>query len=445
MSVVAIVGRPNVGKSTLFNRILGKRKAIVEDVSGVTRDRNYGVGHWGEREFVLVDTGGFDPVAETGIFSLIKRQAMLAIEEADVILFVLDVRSGLTPVDLEVAQVLRVTQKPVVLAVNKTEGKSRVDEAGEFYRLGMEPVFPVSALHGTGVAELLDGLVESMPDSEVIPAGSFDIRIAVLGRPNTGKSTLINKILGEDRLLVSDIPGTTADSVDTLIERDDRKYLFVDTAGLRRKSRIKRDLERLTVMRSISALERCDVCLLMLDTVEGVVDQDIKIAGLAHDRGKGMVLVFNKWDLVEKDTKTFDRKVKGMKEKLFFFPHAPVVSLSALTGQRVERIFEPVEAVYAEGGRKITTSRINSAIEEAVRRHEPHLVRGRRIRLYYGTQVGTHPPTFLIFTNRPGEIRENYVKYLENRIRAEFGFDGTPIRLKFRRGRERRKQAQGKV
>lgn len=441
MPVVAIVGRPNVGKSTLFNRILGKRKAIVEDVSGVTRDRNYGVATWGDREFVLVDTGGFDPVAETGIFSLIKRQAMLAIEEADIIVFVLDVRSGLTPVDLEVAQVLRITRKPVLLAVNKTEGKTRVDEAGEFYSLGMEPLYPVSALHGIGVAELLDGLTERMPDSELEPSVDFDMRVAVLGRPNTGKSTLINRILGEDRLLVSDVPGTTADSVDTLVERDDRRYLFVDTAGMRRKSRIKKDVERLTVMRTISALERCDICLLMLDTVEGVVDQDVKIAGLAEDRGKGMILVLNKWDLMEKDTKTFDKITKEMKKKLFFFPHAPVVSLSALTGQRVERIFQPMEAVYAEAGRKITTSRLNSAIEDAVNRHEPNLVRGRRIRFYYATQVGTHPPTFLLFTNRPGEIRENYVKYLENRIRAEFGFKGTPIRLKFRRGREGRKQA----
>ncbi len=441
MPVVAIVGRPNVGKSTLFNRILGKRKAIVEDVSGVTRDRNYGVATWDDREFVLVDTGGFDPVAETGIFSLIKRQAVLAIEEADVIIFVLDVRTGVTPVDIEVAQVLRKTAKPVILAVNKSEGKRRADEAGEFFSLGMEPVFPISAMHGMGVAELLDHLVGRIPEQQIDSSEEFDIRVAVLGRPNTGKSTLINRILGEERLLVSEVPGTTADTVDTIVERDGRRYLFVDTAGLRKKSRIKRDVERLTVMRAISALERCDVCVLLLDTTEGVVDQDVKIAGLAQDRGKCMVLGLNKWDLMEKDDKTFDKLTKGMKDKLFFFPHAPVISISALTGLRVERIFEIVEAVYEQAGIKIATSTLNSALEDAVERHQPSLVRGRRIRFYYTTQVGTHPPTFLIFTNRPGEIRENYIKYLENRFREEFGFDGTPIRLRFRRGRERRKHA----
>ncbi len=438
MPVVAIVGRPNVGKSTLFNRILGKRKAIVEDVSGVTRDRNYGVGTWVDREFVLVDTGGFDPIAETGIFSLIKKQAMLAIEEADIIIFVLDVRTGVTPVDIEVAQVLRKTAKPMMLAVNKCEGKKRTDEVGEFFSLGMEPIFPISAMHGMGVAELLDHLVERIPEQQIDSSEEFDIRVAVLGRPNTGKSTLINRILGEERLLVSEVPGTTADTVDTIVERDGRRYLFVDTAGLRKKSRIKKDVERLTVMRTVSALERCDVCILLLDTTEGVVDQDVKIAGLAQDRGKCMVLGLNKWDLMEKDDKTFDKMTKNMKDKLFFFPHAPVISMSALTGLRVERIFEVVEAVYEQAGVKIATSTLNSALEDAVERHQPSLVRGRRIRFYYTTQVGTHPPTFLIFTNRPGQIRDNYIKYLENRFREEFGFDGTPIRLRFRRGRERR-------
>jgi GTP-binding protein len=438
MAVVAIVGRPNVGKSTLFNRIIGRRKAIVDDISGVTRDRIYGVGSWRDKEFTLVDTGGLDPSVEDGLFSLIREQALVAIEEADIILFVLDTRDGLTPADEEVADILRRTKKPVLVVANKAEGAGRELEASEFYGLGMDNVMPVSALHGIGVGDVLDELVEVLPEDVIVHEAPHDLRVAVIGRPNTGKSTLVNRILGEERLLVSDIPGTTQDSVDTLVEHEGRRYLFVDTAGVRRRSRIDQSLERYSVMRAIKALERCDICLLLLDSVEGLVEQDIRLAGLAEDRGRGLVLGLNKWDLMEKDGRTFDQMVKEMREKLFFFSHAPVISLSGLTGQRVDRIFGAVEEIYEEAGKKIPTSQFNSFIQDAVERHQPPLVRGRRLRFYYATQVMTHPPTFLIFTNRPGEIRDNYVKYLEGRIRDEFGFEGNPIRLKFRRGREDR-------
>lgn len=438
MAVVAIVGRPNVGKSTLFNRIIGRRKAIVDDISGVTRDRIYGVGSWRHKEFTLVDTGGLDPTVENGLFSLIREQALIAIEEADIILFVLDTRDGLTPADEEVADILRRTKKPVIVVANKAEGAGRELEAAEFYGLGMDNVMPVSALHGTGVGDVLDELVDLLPEDDVVHEAPYDLRVAVIGRPNTGKSTLVNRILGEERLLVSDVPGTTQDSVDTLVEHEGRRYLFVDTAGVRRRSRIDQNLERYSVMRAIKALERCDVCLLLLESVEGLVEQDIRLAGLAEDRGRGLVLGLNKWDLMEKDGRTFDQMVKEMREKLFFFSHAPVISLSGLTGQRVERIFGAVEEVYEEGGKKIPTSQFNSFIEDAVERHQPPLVRGRRVRFFYATQLGPHPPTFLLFTNRPGEIRDNYVKYLERRIREEYGFGGNPIRLKFRRGREDR-------
>lgn len=436
MPLVAIVGRPNVGKSTLFNRILGRRKAIVDDVSGVTRDRIYGTASWGGKDFTLVDTGGLDPDADSGIFSLIRRQAVVAIDEADVIIFVLDVRSGLTPSDIEVASILRKTDKPVIVAANKAEGSSREHESAEFYSLGMSRVYPVSALHGNGVGDMLDDLTAVLPERDQMVDAAYDVAIAVIGRPNTGKSTLINRILGEERLLVSETPGTTQDSVDTLVERNARRYLLIDTAGVRRRSRINRNLERYSVMRSIASIERCDVCVLLLDSVEGLVEQDVRLAGLVEDRGKGLIVALNKWDLMEKDHQTFDGMCRDIRQDLFFFSHAPILSLSGLTGLRVGRIFDAVESVHQEAGKKVSTRVLNDLIEEAAQRYQPHVVRGRRVRFYYATQTGTHPPTFLIFTNRPREIRENYTKYLERRLREELGFQGSPIRLKFRRGRE---------
>ena len=442
MPLVAIVGRPNVGKSTLFNRILGRRQAIVEDVPGVTRDRNYGAASWTGREFTLVDTGGLDPLAVEGLFSLTKKQALLAVDQADVLLLVLDTRTGATSVDQEVADLLRKSHKPVLVAANKAEGKGGELDASAFFRLGMGNVYPVSALHGSGVAELLDALVEILPEKDVVSEKEHHIRVAVIGRPNTGKSTLVNRLLGEERVLVSDVPGTTADAVDIILEREGKGYLLIDTAGIRKKSRVRQGLEHYSVLRTLGAVERCDVSLLLLGSDEGLVDQDLKIAGLVHDRGKGLVICLNKWDLVDKDHRTFDRLARDIREKMFFFAHAPILSVSALTGQRVERIFEAIEGVFGEAGRKVPTGQLNEAIRLAVEKFQPPVVRGSRIRFFYATQVGVHPPSFVIFTSRPGDIRENYVRYLERFLRETFGFQGTPIRLFFRRGREEKKGKQ---
>ena len=438
MPLVAIVGRPNVGKSTLFNRILGKRQAIVEDEAGVTRDRNYGAASWLGRDFTLVDTGGLDPLVEEGLFTLTREQAMVAIEEADVILFVLDTRAGLAPADDEVAKILRRTDKPVLLAANKSEGSAREMEASEFYSLGLGQVFPISALHGTGVGELLDELILKLPAVETIPDEEHDLRVAVIGKPNSGKSTLVNKVLGHERVLVSDIPGTTADTVDSIVVKNGTRYLLVDTAGVRRKARVQGGIEHFSVLRALSAVERCHVCLLLVDSSEGLVDQDLRIAGLVNERGRGLVVCLNKWDLVEKDHRTFDESVKDIREKLFFFPKVPVISISGLTGLRVDRIFEPVDSVFLEAGKELTTRQVNDTLEKAIEKHQPHLVRGQRLKFYYATQVGTHPPAFVIFTNRPKDIKDSYKRFIERIFREEHGFAGTPIRLIFKRGREDR-------
>jgi GTP-binding protein len=438
MPIVAIVGRPNVGKSTLFNRILGKRQAIVEDVAGVTRDRNYGQASWLDRDFTLVDTGGLDPLVEVGLFTLTREQALVAIEEADVILFVLDTRTGIAPADDEVAKILRRTEKPVFLVANKSEGNTRELEASEFYKLGLGQVFPISALHGSGVAELLDELIFRLPENEAGPEEDHDLRVAVIGKPNTGKSTLVNSIVGQERVLVSDIPGTTADTVDSLVERNSRRYLLVDTAGVRRKARVKGAIEHFSVLRALNAIDRCHVCLLLIDSSEGLVDQDLRIAGLVNERGRGLVVCLNKWDLVDKDHRTFDETVKHIREKIFFFPGVPVISISALTGLRVDRIFEVVDGVYHEAIKELTTRQVNDTLEKAIQGHQPHLVRGQRLKFYYATQVGTNPPSFVIFTNRPKDIKDSYTRFIERTFREEHGFAGTPIRLIFKRGREDR-------
>ncbi len=442
MPLVAIVGRPNVGKSTLFNRILGKRQAIVEDVPGVTRDRNYGAANWLDRDFTLVDTGGLDPLVEEGLFTLTREQAMVAIEEADIILFVLDTRTGMAPADDEVAKLLRRTDKPVLLVANKSEGNTRELEASEFYRLGLGEVFPISALHGSGVAELLDELIFNLPDKEPEPEVEHDLRVAVVGKPNTGKSTLVNRVLGHERVLVSDIPGTTADTVDSLVERNGRRYLLVDTAGVRRKARVKGAIEHFSVLRALKAVERCHVCLLLIDSSEGLVDQDLRIAGLVNERGRGLIVCLNKWDLVDKDHRTFDETVKDIREKLFFFPSVPVISISGLTGLRVDRVFEVVDRVYQEARKELTTRQVNDTLEKAIQRHQPHLVRGQRLKFYYATQVGTNPPSFVIFTNRPKDIKDSYTRFIERTFREEHGFAGNPIRLIFKRGREDRHKSK---
>jgi GTPase len=442
MSLVAIVGRPNVGKSTLFNRLLGRRQAIIEDIPGVTRDRNYGTATWNGRDFSLVDTGGFEPEG-VGILELVREQAMLAVREADLVLFILDARDGLTNEDLAVADILRRSGKPVLVGVNKAEGGSRDIAAAEFYVLGMGDVFPFSSLHGTGVADMLDEVVRALPREQAPPGVDCDVKVAVIGRPNVGKSTLINRLLGEERLIVSEVPGTTRDSVDTLVERDGRRYLFIDTAGIRRKARIIESVERFSVMRSLNAVERADVCLLLLDPVEGLTDQDLRLAGIVEEKGKGLVLGLNKWDSMAKETMTFDHLVKDLREKLFFFAHAPFLSFSGLTGQRVDRIFEAIEAVNAEAVREVPTSLLNRVLEKAVHERHPQVIRGRIVKFYYATQVTTRPPTFILFTNRPGEIVDSYVRYLERVFREELGLAGTPIRLRFQ-GREKAEERGGK-
>ncbi len=442
MPLVAIVGRPNVGKSTLFNRILGKRQAIVEDVAGVTRDRNYGEANWLDRDFTLVDTGGLDPLVEEGLFSLTREQALVAIEEADIILFVLDTRTGMAPADGEVAKILRRTDKPVFLVANKSEGNTRELETSEFYRLGLGQVYPISALHGSGVADLLDDLIFKLPDKTPEIEEEHDVRVAVVGKPNTGKSTLVNKILGYERVLVSNIPGTTADAVDSLVQRNDKRYLLVDTAGVRRKAKVQGAIEHFSVLRALHAVERCNVCLLLIDSSEGIVDQDLRIAGLVHERGRGLVVCLNKWDLVEKDHRTFDETVKDIREKLFFFPNVPIISISGLTGLRVEKIFEVVDRVYQDARKELTTREVNDTLEKAIQGHQPHLVRGQRLKFYYATQVGTNPPRFVIFTNRPKDIKDSYTRYIERIFREEHGFAGSPIRLIFKRGREDRHKSK---
>ena len=438
MPFVAIVGRPNVGKSALFNRILGKRQAIVEDIDGVTRDRNYAAASWLDREFTLVDTGGLDPLVEEGLFTLTREQAMVAIEEADLILFVLDTRSGIAPADDEVAKILRRTDKPVLLVANKSEGKAGELEASDFYRLGLGEVYPVSAIHGSGVADLLDELISKLPEKKIVPEVEHDMRVAVIGKPNTGKSTLINRVLGHERVLVSDIPGTTADTVDSLVERNGKRYLLVDTAGVRRKARVTGAIEHFSVLRTLNAVERCHVCLLLVDSSEGLVDQDLRIAGLVNEAGRGLVICLNKWDLVEKDHRTFDETVKDIREKLFFYPGVPVISISGLTGMRVEKVFEVVDKVYQDARKELTTRQVNDTLEKAVEGHQPHLVRGQRLKFYYATQVGTNPPRFVIFTNRPKDIKDSYTRYIERIFREEHGFAGSPVRLIFKRGREDR-------
>jgi len=438
MPLVAIVGRPNVGKSTLFNRILGKRQAIVEDIAGVTRDRNYGAANWLDRDFTLVDTGGLDPLVEEGIFTLTREQAMVAIEEADIILFVVDTRAGMAPADDEVSKILRRSDKPVLLVANKSEGATREFEASEFYKLGLGQVYPVSALHGSGVADLLDDLIFNLPEKESEPEQEHDMRVAVVGKPNTGKSTLVNRVLGHERVLVSDIPGTTADAVDSLVERNGKRYLLVDTAGVRRKARVSGAIEHFSVLRTLHAVERCHVCLLLVDSSEGLVDQDLRIAGLVHERGRGLVVCLNKWDLVEKDHRTFDETVKDIREKLFFFPGVPVISMSGLTGQRVDKVFDIVDDVYRDARKELTTRQVNDTLDKAIEGHQPHLVRGQRLKFYYATQVGTNPPRFVIFTNRPKDIKDHYARYIKRIFREEHGFKGSPIRLIFKRGREDR-------
>lgn len=438
LPVVAIVGRPNVGKSTLFNRILGQRKAIVEDFAGVTRDRNYAEVTRYEKPFLLIDTGGFEPASSDRLLTQMREQSQLAVEEADLIILLMDVRAGLTPSDTEVAQMLRKVKKPVLLVVNKVDGDKQEDELAEFYSLGIEPIYSLSSAHGRGVGELLDDLLELLPATEM-PETESEVRLAVIGRPNVGKSSLVNRILGSERMVANPTAGTTRDSVDTPFEFEDQRYVLIDTAGIRRKGKVSQTLEKFSAVQALKAMDRAHVVLMLIDAVEGVTDQDLAVAGYAYERSRALILVVNKWDLPEKDTSSMKNYLEDIHRRFKFLPFVPVLFVSALSGQRVARIMPTVAKVFAEFNRKITTSELNSILAEAVTRHPPPMVSGRRIKLYYATQTMVRPPTFTIFTNCPEDIHFSYERYLHNALREAFGFEGVPLRLRYR-GREARKR-----
>lgn len=431
--IVAIVGRPNVGKSALFNRIVGRRLAIVEGVPGVTRDRLYARCEWLGRSFTLVDTGGIDMGAEEGFAALARRQAELAVQEADVLLFVVDARLGLVAADQEVADVLRRAQKPVLLVANKVDDRGLVAAASEFFALGLGEPITVSAEHGLGIGDLLDRVVQLLPAGEPDEAAEDEVRIAVIGRPNVGKSSLVNRLLGEERSIVSEIPGTTRDAIDSHIVRDGVRYTFIDTAGIRRRSRIEEAVERYSVIRALRAVDRADVCLMLLDATELVTDQDKRIAGYAHEGGKGIIIVVNKWDLVEKDDKTMNRFEERIREQLGFLAYAPIVFLSAKTGQRVDRVYELARFVAHQHALRISTGRLNEVLHEAVMRRQPPTDKGVRLKIFYGTQSGTKPPTFVLFVNEPELMHYSYLRYIENQLRESFGFVGTPVVLRLKK------------
>ena len=432
--IVAIVGKPNVGKSTLFNRIIGGRTAIVEDTPGVTRDRIYRDSSWLDRKFTLIDTGGIDQInASDNITLQVKKQAELAILEADVIIFVIDGRAGITAEDQDISDLLRRTSKPVLLAINKIEDFSKMDELYEYYSLGLGEYVPISAEHGLNIGDLLDKLIEHFDSPEEDLDDPDTIKIAVVGRPNVGKSSLVNVLLGEERVIVSNIPGTTRDAIDSPFERDGQKYILIDTAGMRRRGNIDISTERYSVIRALRAVDRCDVALLVLDGKEGVTEQDKKVAGYIHESGKGCVIVVNKWDLVEKDDKTLHRYEKNLRIELGFMQYAPTAFVSALTKQRVQKIVELVKFVAEQQSHRINTSVLNEVISDAVSAVPPPTDKGRKLKILYSTQAGIKPPHFVLFVNDPELMHFSYQRHIENIVRKNFGFEGTPIRFTIKR------------
>ena len=431
--LVAIVGRPNVGKSMLFNKLVGQRLSIVEDTPGVTRDRLYAEAEWRNRKFDLVDTGGIEPGTDSEILSFMREQAEIAIQNATVIVFVCDIKTGLTASDQEVANMLLRSGKPVVLAVNKMDQVGRTDpDIYEFYNLGLGDPVSVSAVHGHGTGDLLDECFRYFPPEEGEEEDEDVIKVAVIGKPNVGKSSLVNRILGEQRVIVSDMAGTTRDAVDSYFENSKGRYLLIDTAGMRKKSKVDDRIEKFSVLRATMAIERCDVCLIMIDAQEGVTEQDTKVAGLAHEAGKASIIVVNKWDAVEKDDKTMDRMRQDIRRDLSYMTYAPILFISALTGQRVDRLFDLINYVSDQAAMRITTGMLNSVLADATQRVQPPTDKGRRLKLYYMTQVGIKPPHFVIFCNDAKLFHFSYQRYLENQIRATFGLEGTPVRLTIR-------------
>ena len=432
--LVAIVGRPNVGKSMLFNKLTGQRTSIVEDTPGVTRDRIYGSCEWCGRTFSLVDTGGIEPGTDSEMLKFMRRQAEIGIELADAIIMVVDVHSGVTAADQDVATMLRKSGKPIALAVNKCDSVGHVNpDVYEFYSLGIGDLFETSAIHGHGTGDLLDWVLENIPEDSGEEEDSDVIKVAIVGKPNVGKSSLLNRILGEERVIVSDVAGTTRDAIDSYFENETGKYCFIDTAGMRRKSKVDDAIEKYSNMRSISAIDRADVCLILIDANDGVTEQDTKIAGLVHEAGKAAVIVVNKWDAVEnKETNTMRDMEAKVRQGLSYMLYAPVLFLSALTGQRVDRLFQVIQDVHAQNTSRITTGALNSVLADATARVQPPTDKGRRLKIFYMTQASTKPPHFVIFCNDARLFHFSYQRYLENQIREVFGLNGTPIRITIR-------------
>ena len=431
--LVAIVGRPNVGKSMLFNKLVGQRLSIVEDTPGVTRDRLYAEAEWRNRKFDLVDTGGIEPSADSEILAFMRQQAEIAIDHATVIVFLCDIKTGLTASDQEVANMLLRSGKPVVLAVNKMDQVGMTNpDIYEFYNLGLGDPIAVSAVHGHGTGDLLDECFRYFPPEDEEEEEDDVIKVAVIGKPNVGKSSLVNRILGEERVIVSDMAGTTRDAVDSYFENAKGKYLFIDTAGMRKKAKVDDRIEKFSVLRATMAIERCDVCLIMIDAGEGVTEQDTKVAGLAHEAGKACIIVVNKWDAIEKDDKTMDRMRQDVRRDLAYMTYAPIVFISALTGQRVDRLFDLINYVSDQAAMRITTGMLNTVLADATARVQPPTDKGRRLKIYYMTQIGVKPPHFVCFCNDARLFHFSYQRYLENQIRATFGLEGTPVRLTIR-------------
>ena len=442
--IVALIGKPNVGKSTFFNYLVGSRISIVEDTPGVTRDRIYAETNWRGRDFTLIDTGGIEPNTDDIILSQMREQADLAINMADVIIFLTDVKQGVTAADREIAVMLKKSKKPIVLVCNKADNFERdKNEIYEFYNLGIGEPYPLSATNGLGIGDILDAIYEKFPKNDEGEEEDNKIKVALIGKPNVGKSSLLNKILGENRSIVSDIAGTTRDAIDTEFENESGKYVFIDTAGVRKKSKIKENIEKYSIMRTLLAIERADVCLMMIDAKDGVTDQDAKIAGEAHEAGKGVIIVVNKWDAVEKETGTLEKYKKEIYQKLKYLSYAPIIFISALTGQRVNKLFDMINEVAEKNAFRISTSVLNQVINEAIAIVQPPSDKGRRLKIYYGTQVGSKPPTFIIFVNDKKLFHFSYERYLVNQIRKEFYLTGIPIRIIAREKNEKEAKKEG--
>ena len=428
--IVALIGRPNVGKSTFFNYIVGKRISIVEDTPGVTRDRVYAEANWRGRNFTVVDTGGIEPESEDIILSQMREQANLAIQMADVIVFVTDIRQGVTATDSDIALMLRKSNKPIILVCNKADNYGKVsDDIYEFYNLGLGDPYRVSATNAIGIGDVLDAIYEELPPEDENESEDDVIKVAIIGKPNVGKSSLVNKILGENRVIVSNIAGTTRDAIDSEFENEFGKYVFIDTAGIRKKSKVSESLEKYSVMRSLLAVERADVCLLMIDANEGVTEQDTKIAGEAHEAGKGIIIVVNKWDEYEKQNGTLEQYKKDVYDKLSYLSYAPILFISAKTGQRVNKLFELINSVASQNSLRVSTSSLNQVLNEAIAVVQPPTDKGKRLRIFYMTQASTKPPTFVVFVNDKDLFHFSYERYLVNQIRKEFGLVGTPVRI----------------